>query len=134
MPRIKPPGDTDLHWMSVVCAPDETHAEFHETSMDAADAARAALTIGTSVYVGRIEAQGEHRTRSDSKTVVLSFQLDAETRAAFKSFCGATGRKEIADTLRALLIADVDHIRDEYRAKVSGARGVAAQLDVKDSP
>lgn len=122
MSRIKPPGDTDLHWMSVVCTPDETHAEFHETSMDAADAARAALTIGTSVYVGRIDAQGEHRVRPDGGTIVLSFQLDHETRAALRNHNGSNTRKAFADTLRALLLADIDQIRDEYRARLSGKR------------
>lgn len=121
-PRLTRPGATDMHWMSVVCTPETTHVEFHELSDDANQTALTGMLQRCSAYVGAVTLQGEHKFKpthapADGMTVVLGFTLDREMRAALHKYNGANKRADYANTLRGLLVADLEQIRDDYRRR-----------------
>jgi hypothetical protein len=126
-PRLTSPGVTDLPWMSVVCTPETTHVEFHESATEASEAVESGMVERCSAYVGQVIRQGEHKLKprhapQDGMTVAIGFSLDREMRAALHRYNGANSRADYADTLRTILLADIARIREEYRIETGKVR------------
>jgi hypothetical protein len=105
--------------MTVTCTPDVTTVEFSESCAEARDIAELNVHPTTSVYVGPIALQGEHRTRGSSKHIAIMVDVDPELRRALTVRAGSHGGKPrlaIVGLLQALMRESLDQIRKDYRA------------------
>lgn len=113
MSKLTQPGNSDLHYMTVVCTPEATAVTFHEfRDIDgengaAVDAAREALAAPrTSAYVGLIELHGNTGRPASAvdDLVLVPVRLDPELRVHLAKR-GMRGRKDIVGYLTGLLVA-----------------------------